>query len=58
MITMTKTIQSLAEIPFDEGLIVSGSVNKTCWVWRMPGEFKGNNPWVWAIEFMRTEVSV
>ena len=34
------TIQGLAEIPFDKGLIVSGSVNKTCWVWRMPGTFK------------------
>jgi hypothetical protein len=33
-------IKSIADIPFDEDLIVSGSVNKTCWVWRMPGEFK------------------
>ena len=33
-------IGTIQEIPFDKDLIVSGNVNKTCWVWRMPGEFK------------------
>ena len=37
-------IGTIQEIPFDKDLIVSGNVNKTCWVWRMPGMFrrKGN----------------
>ena len=34
------TIKSMADIIFEKEMIVSGNVNKTCWVWRMPGEFK------------------
>ena len=33
-------IKKLVEIPFDKELIVTGSVNKHGWVWRMPGTFK------------------
>ena len=33
-------IGTIQEIPFDKDLIVSGNVNKTCWVWRMPGMFQ------------------
>lgn len=34
------TIQNLAEIPHDKELVVSGSINKREWVWRMPGTFR------------------
>jgi len=36
----TGAIKSLAEIPFDEELVVTGSVNRHGWMWRMPGTFK------------------
>ena len=37
-------IKSLEGIPFGKELIVTGNVNKICWVWRVPGTFrrKGN----------------
>ena len=34
------TIKSMADIIFEKETIVSGNVNKTCWMWRMPGIFK------------------
>ena len=34
------TIKSMADIIFEKEMIVSGNVNKTCWMWRMPGIFK------------------
>ena len=33
-------INRLEEIPFGIELVVTGDVNKTCWVFRLPGMFK------------------
>jgi len=37
------TIKSMADIIFEKEMIVSGNVNKTCWMWRVPGMFIMND---------------
>lgn len=46
----TGVIDSWGDIPWNKQIIVSGSIGRNAWMWRMPGCFKKNNGDAWFMD--------